>query len=79
MLPFCKDKILLHIGGRWLLIYHYISANPNEARGQTSTSTLKEEGEFQFSTQFMCESSFNINNYHSTKQEWRQKFKMYDF
>ena len=54
---------MLNIVGRWLLIYHYISANPNETRGQTSTSTLTEEGEFQFSTQFMCEPSFNINNY----------------
>ena len=68
-----KDKILLHIGGHWLFTYFYISANPNEVQGQTSTSTLT-EGEFQFITQNMSEPRPNINDYSSMKQDWPQKF-----
>ena len=74
MLPFCKGKVLLHIRVRWLHTYYYISASPNEVRDQTSISTLT-EGEVQFPTQNMCEPSFNINNYNSTKQDWCQKLK----
>ena len=52
---------MLHIGGRWLHTYYYISANRNEVQGQPSTSTLTEEGELQFPTQSVCELSLNIN------------------
>ena len=71
---------MLHIGGRWLHTYYYISANPNEVQGQTSTSSLTEEGELQFTTQIMSKPSLNINNFVNTKQDWHQNFKkMYDF
>ena len=50
-----------HSGDR-LHTYDYISADFHAVPGQTSTSTLTEEGEFQFPTQNMCEPNLDINN-----------------
>ena len=59
---------MLHIGGRWLHTYYYISANPNEVQVQTSTSLLTEEGELQFTTKIMSKPNLNISNFLITKQ-----------
>ena len=69
-----RTSIRLVIREDRLHTYNYISAHPNEVQGQSSTSTLTEEGELRFPTQNMSQTSLNVNNYYSTKQDWRQNF-----